>query len=199
MHSQSVEDIPEEIEEEFWKQVVEYEEGGQTTHAAALKERGIEMTGPEELSDPEVTKKLWELIERLHHMGTYLYHTNHLSDRGLYTRLTKDLLHQHVPAVFTKARTPPKDAAHCYDLVGSGSDEDIEIGLRYYDDEEQRQRWKKDFPDMVIPPREDPPYDRDRLLPKSPFDRPLEPPEPEVAGRVGRSTTSSKSRRRRTR
>ena len=53
------------------------------------------------------------------------------------------------------------------DLIGSGSEEDIEIGLRYYESEEDRRRWAKEFPKDVIPPHEDPPFDRDRLLPKA--------------------------------
>jgi hypothetical protein len=57
---------------------------------------------------------------------------------------------------------------HHIDLIGSGSEEDIQLGLRYYDSEQQRQRWAKDFPDDVIPPHEDPPYDRDRRLPVAP-------------------------------
>ena len=51
------------------------------------------------------------------------------------------------------------------DVIGGGSEEDIEIGLRYYDTEEQRGHWAKDFPDDVIPPHEAPPFDRDRHLP----------------------------------
>ncbi len=42
----------------------------------------------------------------------------------------------------------------------------IEIGLKYYDDEEERVRWRESFPDDPIPEHEDPPYDRDRHLPK---------------------------------
>ena len=50
---------------------------------------------------------------------------------------------------------------------GSGSDEDNELYLKYYADEDYRQRWHKDWPNDVIPPHVDPPYNRDSKLPKS--------------------------------
>lgn len=37
----------------------------------------------------------------------------------------------------------------------------------YYSDDEERARWAKDFPDFPMPPREKPPYSRDRQLPKA--------------------------------
>jgi hypothetical protein len=52
------------------------------------------------------------------------------------------------------------------DLVSSGSDEDNELYLKYYADEQTREQWTEDFPDMEIPERVQPPYDRDRLLPQ---------------------------------
>ena len=53
------------------------------------------------------------------------------------------------------------------DLVGSGSEEDIANYLRYYADESTRRDWAREFPDLVLPPHEQPPYDRDRRLPRS--------------------------------
>jgi len=54
-------------------------------------------------------------------------------------------------------------------LLGSGSDEDTELYMRYFAKEEYRQSFAKDFPDFQMPPRENPPFDRDKDLPKSPF------------------------------
>ena len=63
---------------------------------------------------------------------------------------------------------PMDENSACHiDLVSSGSEEDIRLWLRYYADEEDRQRWRKDFPDDDIPPRETPPHDRDRHLPRA--------------------------------
>ncbi len=53
----------------------------------------------------------------------------------------------------------------------SGSERDIHAWLKYYADEETRQRWAEDFPNDVVPPHEDPPYDRDRHLPQHPSER----------------------------
>jgi hypothetical protein len=38
--------------------------------------------------------------------------------------------------------------------------------MKYYADEQWRRRWQEDFPDFTMPDHEDPPYDRDRLLPQ---------------------------------
>jgi hypothetical protein len=52
------------------------------------------------------------------------------------------------------------------DILGGCSDEDLRLHLKYYADEEQRRSWLKDCPDYDMPAHEDPPYDRDRLLPE---------------------------------
>ncbi len=62
---------------------------------------------------------------------------------------------------------PPNPDSACHlDIIGSGSEEDIEIALKYYDDEEERAFWREQFPEDPIPDHEDPPYDRDRHLPQ---------------------------------
>ena len=38
--------------------------------------------------------------------------------------------------------------------------------LKYYADEDWRQQWMADFPDYDLPAHENPPYDRDRHLPR---------------------------------
>ena len=47
--------------------------------------------------------------------------------------------------------------------IGGGSDEDNEIYLRYYAGDDDRERWHREFGDP-LPPKENPPYDRDRFL-----------------------------------
>ena len=49
-----------------------------------------------------------------------------------------------------------------------GSDEDNKLNLKYYADEEWRERWHRDFPNDVIPLHVHPPYDRDSKLPQAP-------------------------------
>src|SRR5206468_3786006 len=99
-------------------------------------------------------------IHALAEQHVYLLSTNHLSDRKLYQKLLDDVLHETVPDV------PDDEFGSCViDLVSSGCAEDIQLYLKYYADEEARQHWVESFPGHVIPPHEDPAYDRDRLLP----------------------------------
>ena len=97
-------------------------------------------------------------------MGAYLLHTDHLSDRELYEYLYNDGLRE-------EAVLFPENPSYAYmiDLIGSGSEEDNQTYLKYYADEEHRKQWAFDWPDDVIPEHEDPPFDRDQYLPKSPI------------------------------
>ena len=52
------------------------------------------------------------------------------------------------------------------DLLGGWSDADTSLYMKYYADEESRREWLADFPDYDMPAHDDPPYDRDRLLPQ---------------------------------
>lgn len=58
---------------------------------------------------------------------------------------------------------------------GEGMDpdllEDEGIYLRYYADDVTRAEWQRDSPETPIPPKEKPPYDRDRLMPVPRRDR----------------------------
>src|SRR4029450_10980135 len=88
--------------------------------------------------------------------------TNHLSDRELYTLLWRDVLRQETPML-------PDDQASAWhvDLLGSGSETDTHVFLKYYADEDYRRQWVEEFPDDDMPAHENPPYDRDRHLPRS--------------------------------
>lgn len=48
-----------------------------------LAEIGIALPPPEDLTDGQLSAKLWEVIEALAFLGAYLEHTDHLSDREL--------------------------------------------------------------------------------------------------------------------
>lgn len=90
----------------------------------------------------------------------FLYSTDHLSDRELYEELWHEVLREKNPVI-----TINENSACHIDLVSSGSEEDNELYLRYYADEETRHRWAKDWPNDVMPTHEAPLYDRDRHLP----------------------------------
>ncbi len=153
------EDSP--IAEEFWKHVVAFEKAPRGTLFAQLHKAGITLPTPDSMIDTKLHEKLWEAIKKLAELRVFLYHTNHLSDRELYIALRDDLLREE-----TTIMPPDPDSAYHLDVIGSGSETDIDIGLKYYDDERMRRDWHESFPDYPIPDHEDPPYDRDRYLPQ---------------------------------
>jgi len=106
--------------------------------------------------DAQLRIVLAELVDRLFSIGVFVHSTDHLSDRELYEWLLQHLS-GHIALL-------PNSFVHL-DVIGSGSEEDNELYLRYYATEEDRASWKERFPDYALPPHEVPPYDRDRSLP----------------------------------
>ena len=157
-----INETPPEVAEGFWQHVVDYEKAPWTTNFKQLEEAGMELPAPETLNnDEQVTKKLWEVIHGLTLLRVFLYDTNHLSDRELYTELWSGMLREEV-----KAMPPDDDGAYHLSPLGGCGEEDIQLQMKYYADEEWRRHWLEDFPDYAMPDHEDPPYDRDRLLPQ---------------------------------
>ena len=157
-------DLPADLEEEFLKQALEFETAECSTLLQWLENAGVEVPPPEQLDEQQLRPKLYEVIKRMASLGAYLHNTNHLSDRELYSYLFNEGLREDA-VLF------PENPSFVYglDLLGSGSDEDMQVYLRYFADADYRQRWAADFPDFEMPPHEDPPFDRDQDLPKSPF------------------------------
>ncbi len=154
------EELPQALREQFWEYVVAYEEAERITSFDLLVQGGVALPAPEELDDMQLNAKLWEVIRGLALLRIFLYSTNHLSDRELYEELWHEELRVENPDM------PIDENYACHiDLVGSGSEEDAELYLRYYADEETRNQWAKDWPNTIIPAHEAPPYDRDRYLP----------------------------------
>jgi hypothetical protein len=160
-------EVPEEVEEGFWKHVVDYEEAPWTTHFQQLENAGVSLPPPDSLSDEELTAKLWEIIQKLALLHVFISQTDHLSDRELYTHLWTDSLREE-----TKAMPLVAGSAWHMELLGSYSEEDMQLFLKYYADDDFRRQWHKDWPKDPIPAHEDPPYDRDRLLPKPDYGQP---------------------------
>jgi hypothetical protein len=166
MHVYENPDAPPEISEQFWANVLQYEQAEETCHFLQLEQDGVDLPPPEELDDEQLTAKLWEVIGVLAKRNVFLSQTDHWSDRELYERLWHDTLRE------VTMDLPANSGWHCHiDFLSSGSDEDNELYLKYYADEDYRQRWHADWPKEVIPPHVDPPYDRDRRLPKTPDPR----------------------------
>jgi len=163
MSSGKVADCDPKFEEAFLENVLALETHGFASPLDALVKDGFDLPSPEKLDDTALTAKLWELIRELAKRRLFLHCTDHLSDRELYTWLVTDALCEEMMGFGL-----PFGNCHL-DVLGSGSEEDIMLSMRYYSDDEERDRWMKDFPDYGMPPKEKPPYDRDRLLPKSEY------------------------------
>lgn len=158
-------DIPADLAEGFWSNVVAFERALQSCDFLRLEEMGVALPPPADITDEELPRKLREILETLARVNTFFIHTDHYSDRELYTHLWEESLREIKP-IF-----PPEAGFNCtYGLVSSGSEDDTRVWLKYYADEETRQQWAKDFPDDEVPPHLDPPYDRDRHLPKHPME-----------------------------
>lgn len=149
-----------EAQEKFLEQILFMEELEEEPLFEQLEKEGLRLTQPEKMSDAELHAKLWETIRAMARMGHYLSSTDHLSDRELYERLWGDILRE--PA---SVSSDPSDAFCQIDLLGGCSDEDLQIRLKYYADDDERACWEGDFPEDEIPLKEPLPYDRDRYLP----------------------------------
>ena len=154
-------DCSAEVQEQFQKNVDAFDQAKWCQQFQVLIESGISLPLPDELADAELNAKLWEVIHALALMGAYLEHTDHLSDRELYVLLWGDILLEE-----TVIQSPSFTMVCHIDLLGSGSEEDNSIYLKYYADKNFRTLWVQDFPDELLPSREVLPFDRDRQLPK---------------------------------
>jgi len=159
----TLESMPADMEEEFLRHVLEYETAEQISLLRLLENSGLEIPAPESLDDDALKIKLKDIIDRMASVGSYLLHTNHVSDRDLYGYLYHEALREET-VLF------PENPSYAYmiDLTGSGSEDDNQTYLKYYADEEYRGQWAHDWPNDPIPEHEEPPFDRDRFLPQSP-------------------------------
>jgi len=162
-NTSTLESMPADMEEEFLRHVLEYETAEQISLLRLLENSGLEVPPPESLDDDALKIKLKDIIDRMAAVGSYLLHTNHLSDRDLYEYLYHEALREET-VLF------PENPGYAYmiDLTGSGSEDDNQTYLKYYADEVYRRRWAHDWPDDRMPEHEEPPFDRDRFLPQSP-------------------------------
>jgi hypothetical protein len=150
---------------ESWRNLYSYDTAPDTSEHEIFRAEGIELPDPEELDDAALTAKLWEVIHALAARNTFLSSTDHLSDRQLYTHLVEECFHE-----ITKDMPTGTDWTQHIDILGGCSDEDMQLYLRYYADDEFRQEWARDWDGYAIPPKEKPPYDRDRHLPKERYE-----------------------------
>lgn len=160
----SFEAMPADMEEEFLRHVLEYETSEPISLYRMLENLGVGIPKPTELADEAIPTKLDEIVSTMASLGAYLLHTDHLSDRQLYEYLYDEGLRE-------EAVLFPENPSYAYmiDLTGSGSDEDNQIYLKYYADEEHRRQWAMDWPEDPMPEKAVARYDRDSRLPQSPI------------------------------
>lgn len=153
-------DLSADAEETFWRNVVRYHEQQPISVIQLLANAGYEFVAADQLDDEAIAVKLKEIIEQMGTYGVYLLHTNHLSDRELYVFLSKCLAEE--------VELFPEDPASAYiiDLIGNSA-KDAQTFLTYYATRSQRKQLARQFR-VPVPKHEDPPFDRDRFLPKAP-------------------------------
>lgn len=137
--------------------------GGVAARAAStigteLRRRGVEFPQPSEISDDEVREVLWCLIHCLAVLHVFVHSTDHLSDRRLYDRLYREVLKERLwlPSI------DRPEAMHV-DMVSG----DNESYLRFYSERDGSIESLRHVHGMATHRREHPPFDRDRLLPRS--------------------------------
>ncbi|MPN03686.1 hypothetical protein SDC9_150918 [bioreactor metagenome] len=129
-----------------------------------LRREGVRMLPPDELTDESVPGHLWELLHNLACRGFYVQHTDHLTDRELYAEIWE---HGLTDLSLLPGRCQTGGWFH--DVIGSGGQEDEEIYLSYYANEQQRREHAAEYPEQPLPPRKSPVTRRDWRLPKGPF------------------------------
>lgn len=153
--------LPADRREDFWQHVLDFETASCTTTLERLLHAGVDLPRPTSMNDATLAAKLWQVIYGLAAVNVFLYCTDHLSDRELYSRLWNDVLRAQIPIV------PDDPGVWHVDFVSGGGEAETEAYFRHYADEAARALWLRDFPGYVMPAHEDPLYNRDRHLPQS--------------------------------
>ena len=160
-------DAPPEMIEQFWENVVAYEQGEWTSDRAELEADGVYLPPPDEVKDELLPELLLKLCGHLAEGGTFVFNTDHLSDRELYEYLWYDGLNERRKKIQLSEEGGEFMGGYFLDMVGSGSEEDTILWLKYYATDQERAEECEYYPDS-IPPHEAPPYPRDHLLPHPP-------------------------------
>lgn len=142
-----------------------------------LGRRGYAPPPPDALDDRQLPGRLWEFLYAAAACRFLFCGTNHLDDRTLYRLLWEKWLDEPTDDLPSEAETNTTTIISEYPAGGRTAEE---IWLRYYADEADHDLWHDTEPDFVFPPHEDPPWDRDRFLPKPPV-----PPAPPEGGLPG--------------
>ena len=140
----------EQLTESFLEHVLHFETAEYKRVREWLADSGY--VPPLDVPDDRIASELDTLLDRLAFLGIVVEFADHLSDRELYDWITREHLEGHVPLL-------DETIIH-FDVIGSGSDEDNRVYLTYYASEDERARWKAEFPDEELPPRKTPMHAR---------------------------------------
>lgn len=151
--------LPSEERDAFWDRVDEFENAPLMTDFQRLVDAGVELPDPDGIDDNVLPGKLQEVIRGLAELSVFLDWTDHLSDRELYEKLWRLILREEHEVLSGGWNS-------FVDVLGDGTDESMDLYLRYYASEQDRQYWRAKFPSMPMPAHQQAPYDRDRHLPR---------------------------------
>lgn len=139
------------------------------TPRAIFAERGFTPPAPSEVDERQLPGRLWELIHAAAARRLFFCFTNHLSDRDFLTLLHERWLDE--PTADFPLESETNTTLFVSEFNANALTHE-EIFLRYYADDTFRELCRRDESYAVFPPREKPPFDRDRFLPTPPI--PLE-------------------------
>lgn len=158
--SWEADDCPPEIQEMFLEEIVAFETAPLTEYRKELTEAGMTLPPPDELDDVALSEKLWEVIDGLDRLNTWLSGTDHLSDRMLYEHLWRVALREPVQAL-----SEWTNGGWILDLSAVPGPDPGDPWLVYYADQSDRLDWPDAFPGEPLPDHVDPPHNRDAFLP----------------------------------
>jgi hypothetical protein len=153
MQSSCSDGLPDDLAEQFWKRVIAFETAPTTTEFVRLTADGVDLPQPEDVSDQEIGRVLWTVIRALNRHRVVLSRTDHLSDRELYAALWHHVMREEITV-------RPDDADAAWHVDMPGDDANATNYLTYYATEQEREWWRRDGPDSIIPPHQDPPFAR---------------------------------------
>ena len=130
-----------------------------TSHFERVLGTGLQLPPVDQVAAGDLKELLMKLVHTLADLRVYLIHTDHLNDRELYQQLTQHALHDQIRDV-----EPAGDMAYVIGLIGD-KPEHLDTYLQFYASDEERAELLKRAPE-ILPPRRDPPHDRDRHLPR---------------------------------
>jgi hypothetical protein len=149
--------VPTQVENEFLASMLAWERAP-ILPIAEWFEPPLKLPHPDLLSEGQLHTMLWQTVRKLFEKRIVLDFTDHLSDRGLYCLIYRDILQSPEKKIESAGNYLHWD---CADVCG-----DPLAWLRYYASDEDRENWAAETGEP-LPERETPPYPR--RLPRRPL------------------------------